>query len=171
MSIASLKAVPEDMRTSIIRIHSYRDKNLQGTFYNLYYGEEIAFGNLTRLLLLMEDMMDEMECPQASVRSRRFGAGRKNAERASIAEELLPKPDQEAIATFAVKVLFRQGASWQGKLAWTEGNTEIAFRSVLEMRGNNSERKEEKQIDLFPLKEKVDGLGRVVNLLVHQLYA
>lgn len=133
MSIASLKAVPEDMRTSIIRIHSYQDKNLQGTFYNLYYGEEIAFGNLTRLLLLMEDMMDEMECPQASVRSRRFGAGRKNAERASIAEELLPKPDQEAIATFAVKVLFRQGASWQGKLAWTEGKREISFRSALEM--------------------------------------
>ena len=77
MSIASLKVVPEDMRTSIIRIHSYEDKNPQGTFFNLYYGEEIAFGNLTRLLLLMEDMMDEMECPQASVRSRRFGKGRK----------------------------------------------------------------------------------------------
>ena len=39
----------------------------------------------------MEDMMDEMECPQASVRSRRFGAGRKNAERVSIAKELLNK--------------------------------------------------------------------------------
>ena len=133
MSIASLKAVPEDMRTSIIRIHGYQDKNLQGTFYNLFYGEEIAFGSLTELLLRIEDMMDEMECPQASVRSRRFGAGRKNAERASIAEELLPKPDQEAIATFAVKVLFRQGASWQGKLAWTEGKTEVSFRSALEM--------------------------------------
>ena len=54
MSIASLKVVPEDMRTSIIRIHSYQDKNPQGTFYNRYYGEEIAFGNLTRLLLLMD---------------------------------------------------------------------------------------------------------------------
>ncbi len=42
MSIASLKVVPEDMRTSIIRVESYRDKNLQGTFYNLYYGEEIG---------------------------------------------------------------------------------------------------------------------------------
>ena len=80
MSIASLKVVPEDMRTSIIRIHSYEDKNPQGTFYNLYYGEEMTFGNLTRLLLLMEDMMDEMECPQASVRSRRFGKGQKAAE-------------------------------------------------------------------------------------------
>ena len=67
MSIASLKVVPEDMKTSIIRIHSYRDKNPEGTFYNMYYGEEIAFGNLTRLLLLMEDMMDKMDSPQASV--------------------------------------------------------------------------------------------------------
>ena len=133
MSIASLKVVPEDMRTSIIRIHSYEDKNLQGTFFNLFYGEEIAFGNLTRLLLLMEDMMDEMDSPQASVRSRRFEKGRKTAERASIAQERLPRPDQEAIATFKVKVLFRQGASWQGKLSWTEGKKEEPFRSALEL--------------------------------------
>ena len=133
MSIASLKVVPEDMKTSIIRIHNYRDKNPEGTFYNMYYGEEIAFGNLTRLLLLMEDMMDKMDSPQASVRSRRFGKGPKEMERASIAQELLPKPDQEAIATFKVKVLFRQGASWQGKLSWTEGKEEVSFRSALEL--------------------------------------
>lgn len=132
MSIASLKVVPEDMRTSVIRIYSYRDKNPQGTFYNLYYGEEIAFENLTRLLLLMEDMMDQMDCPQASVRSRRFGQKAKTPERASIAEQLLPRPDQEAIATFKVKVLFRQGASWQGRLSWTDAKTEVSFRSALE---------------------------------------
>ena len=119
MSIASLKVVPEDMKTSIIRIHSYRDKNPEGTFYNLYYGEEIAFGNLTRLLLLMEDMMDAMDSPQASVRSRRFGKAPKMLERASIEQELLPKPDQ--------------GASWQGKLSWTEGKEEVSFRSALEL--------------------------------------
>ena len=132
MSIASLKVVPEDMRTSMIRVYSYQDKNPQGTFYNRYYGEEIAFGNLTRLLLLMEDMMDQMDCPQASVRSRRFGQKAKTPERASIAEQLLPRPDQEAIATFKVKVLFRQGASWQGRLSWTDAKTEVSFRSALE---------------------------------------
>lgn len=132
MSYASLKVVPEDMRTSIIYIHSYADKNPKGTFYNLYYGEEIAFGNLTRLLLLMEDLMDEMDCPQASVHSRHFGKMSKGLERASI-ERLLPKPEQEVIATFTVKVLFRQGASWQGKISWAEGKEEVSFRSVLEL--------------------------------------
>ena len=133
MSIASLKVVPEDMRTSVIRVYSYDDKNLQGTFFNLYYGEEIAFSNLTRLLLLMEDFMDEIDCPQPSIRSRRFVAGQKIAERISTQKDLLPNPEQETIAIFKVKVLFRQGASWQGKLSWCEGKMETSFRSALEL--------------------------------------
>lgn len=133
MSITSLKAVPENMKTSIIRVHSYRDKNLQGTFYNLFYGEEIAFGSLTELLLRIEDMMDEMDYPQASVQNRRFDAHCKHAEKVNITAASLAKPDWKAIATFKLKVLFRQGASWQGKLTWAEGKTEVAFRSALEM--------------------------------------
>ncbi len=133
MSIASLKVVPEDLRTSIIRIYRYDDKNLQGTFFNPYYGEEIPFGNLTRLLLLMDDYMDEIDCPQVSIKSRSFANQPKSAERITIAEKLLPDLDQEAIATFKVKVLFRQSASWQGKLSWCEGKQETSFRSALEL--------------------------------------
>lgn len=133
MSIASRNVVPEDMRTSVIRIYSYQDKNPVGTFHSLYYGKEIAFGNLTRMLLLMEDLMDEMDSPQASMTSRRLQKGYKKPERASIGEQLLPQPNEEAIATFKVKVIFRQGASWQGKLSWIEGKTEQAFRSALEL--------------------------------------
>ena len=109
------------MKTSIIRICSYDDKNLKGTFYNQYYSEEIAFGNLTRLLLLMEDMMNSMDCPQSSVRSRRFGKEAKIPEKNSMVQQ--QKLDKPVIATFTVRVLFRQEASWQGK----------PFRSALEL--------------------------------------
>ena len=37
------------------------------------------------------------------------------------------------LATFAVKILFRQNAGWQGLIKWCEGNCEESFRSVLEM--------------------------------------
>ena len=133
MSIASLNVIPEDYRTSIIRVYHYEDKNPSGVFYNRYYGHEMAFGNLTRLLLLMEDMMDEMDCPQASVKSRRFTKEPKQLERFSMAQQQLPQSDEKAIATFTVKVLFRQGASWQGKLIWKESKQEMPFRSALEM--------------------------------------
>ena len=132
MSIASLNVVPEDMRTSVVRIHSYQDKNPQGTFYNPYYGEAIPFANLTRLLLLMDDMMNELDCPQVSVRSRRFVTTPKPVERASLPKGLR-QSDEQAIATFYVKVLFRQGASWQGKLRWADEAREVPFRSALEL--------------------------------------
>ena len=133
MSIASLKVVPEDMRTSIIQIYSYRDRNPQGTFYNPYYGEEVVFENLTQLLFTMENLMDEMGYPQASARTRGFKEGPKRMTRTSVAKQLLLSPDQEAIATFKVKVLFRQGASWQGRVCWTGSKEEMSFRSALEL--------------------------------------
>ena len=50
-----------------------------------------------------------------------------------MAQQRLPIPAQEVIATFIVKVIFRQGASWQGMLTWIEGEKEVSFRSALEM--------------------------------------
>ncbi len=37
------------------------------------------------------------------------------------------------VATFQLRILFRQNASWQGSVAWTEGRREESFRSVLEL--------------------------------------
>ena len=36
-------------------------------------------------------------------------------------------------ATFALRILFRQNASWQGSITWLEGEAEQSFRSVLEL--------------------------------------
>jgi len=132
MTASMNKMVSEDMRSCIIRVERYDNKNPEGTVYNLYYGVEVPFENLTRLLLLMEDLMDELDCPQASVKSRRFGIERKQPERYSI-PDLPDKPETEALATFRVKVLFRQGASWQGKIEWMEEGMETSFRSALEL--------------------------------------
>ena len=37
------------------------------------------------------------------------------------------------VATFELKILFRQHASWQGTILWKEGRQEQSFRSVLEL--------------------------------------
>jgi len=132
MTAGTNKMVSEDMRSCIIRVERYDNKNPEGTFYNLYYGAEVPFENLTRLLLLMEDLMDEMDCPQASIKSKRFSREAKPSERGSIPHRM-SQSAQEALATFKVKVLFRQGASWQGKVEWVEEGMETSFRSALEL--------------------------------------
>ena len=43
------------------------------------------------------------------------------------------EPHTGKIATFSVRVIFRQNASWQGSVTWLEEKTEENFRSVLEL--------------------------------------
>lgn len=43
--------------------------------------------------------------------------------------------EQKPLATFQLSVLFRQNASWQGRLTWLERAEEARFRSVLELVG------------------------------------
>ncbi|MBP3332948.1 MAG: hypothetical protein J6M35_02775 [Clostridia bacterium] len=38
-----------------------------------------------------------------------------------------------ALATFSLKILFRQNASWQGSIYWHDGRQEERFRSVLDL--------------------------------------
>lgn len=129
MSVVSLKTVPEELKTTIIKVCDYHDKNPQGFLYNPFYGEEVRFQNLTQLLLVMETIMDGMKFPKDVEKDRCFKCHKNGVEMVCIQ----PQAVQKVIGTFKVKVLFRQGASWQGKLTWVEGKQEIAFRSALEL--------------------------------------
>lgn len=133
VSIASRRVIPEDLRTCVIRIYEYDDKNMQGTVNFLYLNEELQFHNLTRLLLLMEDAMDELDIPQATMRSRRFTTEPKPAERLSLTQQADAFAGRKVLATFNLKVIFRQSGSWQGKLSWVEAGREESFRSTLEL--------------------------------------
>lgn len=133
MSIASDKMIPGRERTNVVRVYSYRDQNPQGTLYNPYYNEEIVFGSLTQLVLALEKQMDETDFPQASTQSRLFREKPKMMNRSVIREQFQLDADAKVLATFHLKVHFRQSSSWQGELLWVEGRQQAAFRSVLEL--------------------------------------
>ena len=42
-------------------------------------------------------------------------------------------PENSGVATFIIRVLYRQHGSWQGEIRWCEGKLEERFRSVLEL--------------------------------------
>ncbi len=116
-----------EYRTSVICIDSYTDGVPAGCVSNPAYGTK-SFGNLTQLLLGIEDMLNEIKCPQAFTTLRKFSEA-----------QLPPIGPVEGtvqtgrLATFAVRILFRRNASWQGSICWLEGNREESFRSVLEL--------------------------------------
>jgi len=119
----------ERYKTTVLCIDSYEDGIPEGRFYNIYDTEGTTFRGLTSFLLQMEDLLDTMNYPQSFSAIRSFG---------QVAEQTASPPSPTEIqegraATFLVRVLFRQNASWQGSLTWLEGDKSQSFRSVLEL--------------------------------------
>ena len=117
-----------EYRTTTVCIDSYENGVLIGRFYNPYLSGGQKFRSMTQFLLRMEQALDAMDFPKAFTVARTFAP----------LPEQGPGPPEEGYspgrkATFAIRVLFRQNASWQGSVTWVEGKREQSFRSVLEL--------------------------------------
>ena len=120
MTQGQSRFVPHEMKRSLIRVYSYRNKEIRGTLQNPYFEEEPYFDNLTQLLIRMEGLLDALDFPQRSMEGRAFD----QPEQRAAAGAPRPAPEalgeQKPLATFQLSVLFRQNASWQGSLTWLE---------------------------------------------------
>jgi hypothetical protein len=124
----ALKAWGDPYRTTVIALDSYQDRVLKGRLYNPYRSAAATFTSTLDLLTQVEDLLDEMQFPAAYTTTRSFSPP---AAQETAAQT--PPPDAGRLATFAVRVLFRQNASWQGAVRWVETDQEESFRSVLEL--------------------------------------
>ena len=122
------RAWGNEYRTTTVCIDSYENEVLSGRFYNPYLETGREFHSLTQFLMEMEQALDAMEFPKSFTATRCFAP-------APDGRSAPPGTEFRAgqLATFAVRVIFRQNASWQGSVLWLEGEREQSFRSVLEL--------------------------------------
>ena len=118
----------EEFRTTTVCIDSYENAVPSGWIFNRYVPEGRAFHSLTQFLLEMEGLLDDMDFPKAFTELRSFAPPSRN-ETGPPGTEVR----QGMQATFVIRVLFRQNASWQGSVTWMEGKQEQSFRSALEL--------------------------------------
>ena len=115
-------------RATLVCIDSYDHKILSGRIISPYFEGCITFNSTIELLLQMESLLEEMNWPQSFSSIRSF----KNSE-----EKSLPISSEHIkegkLATFYLRVLFRQNSSWQGSVFWHEKMKGESFRSVLEL--------------------------------------
>lgn len=116
-------------RSTIICVDGYENKVPIGRLYNSSNEEGVSFHGVMELLLSMESMLEEMNGPQSFSSRRSFGP---------LGERTVTPVTADAVregklATFSLRILFRQNASWQGSLFWYDGKQEESFRSVLEL--------------------------------------
>ena len=118
----------EEYRTTLVCVDSYNKGVPQGRFYNPYMKTEQNFQSLTQFLQSMEKTLEKMDFPKAFTATRTFAPLPDYTTGPPLSRS---KPGNQA--TFAIKILFRQNASWQGSITWLEGKREQSFRSVLDL--------------------------------------
>jgi hypothetical protein len=114
-------------RTIMVYVDSYINDVPVGRIKNAADNEVRSFQSLIQLLMMIERGLNASKFPQAFEKLRTFGAGG-----GCTAVEDTARTHGEN-ATFAIRILFRQNASWQGSVFWAEGEQEESFRSVLEL--------------------------------------
>ena len=111
-------------------VDSYDHGVMTGRFFHPSLKDgSCDFHSLVQLLLQIEQLLDSINYPQAYTAKRTFAP-------TSDLHLSGGDPGQSRTgrkATFLIKLMFRQHASWQGSVTWVEGKGEQTFRSVLEL--------------------------------------
>lgn len=113
--------VKNEYRSSLLCIDSYDNKTLAGRIYNPYLEEGRSFENVMQFLILTQELFNMMDYPQPFVKTRMFWKSPCGEESSPVSDKTAKKlPQNGKKASFILKVIFRQNASWQGSLAWLD---------------------------------------------------
>lgn len=124
------KLYGEAYRRIRICVDSYDEGVMTGRYYHPGAGDEgLAFRSLTQLLIGVEDLLNEGNFPQSFMARRTFAPQLEKPP----CSDAAGAPRDGTLATFEIRLMFRQHASWQGGVLWVEGKAEQSFRSVLEL--------------------------------------
>ena len=112
----------------ILCVDSYENKVLVGRIYNVLRDSSVPFISTMDMLIKLDALLDESKVVQAYSIKRVFTP---NTATDSLSQT--GSVEEGKLATFSIKLLFRQNASWQGAVHWCDGHSEETCRSVREL--------------------------------------
>lgn len=117
----------------LICVDSYEDRLMNGRIYSKSLGGSTEFKNLVQLILAVQSAIDRLGFPEPYTITKDFSCGRSTENDYPIVMSEKSSDRMGALATFQIKIIFRQNASWQGIVTWIDGRREESFRSALEL--------------------------------------
>ena len=108
----------------------------QGRMYGCYSREPFRFQNELQLMRKMEELMDWLDYPQSSMKTRSYQKAEREKqadqpEKVWGCEEMLQ--ERGVRGTMVIHVQYRQNATWQGKILCVETGETQEFFSMLEL--------------------------------------
>ena len=126
-----------NITSSRICIDQYQGDDMKGRIFHVIRKEPICFRGILSFIKGMDELLDTYDFPQAGMKLRTFSTGIKVIEKEPnlVLNETTQVKDvlRGKLATFRIRILFRQNATWQGTIRWVEQGEEQKFRSVLEL--------------------------------------
>lgn len=120
----------------LVCVDEYDEGRLSGRVYSTLKDEPVEFTGIIMMLKVIENIFSEADSPHATTRCRTFGKMAPQVRRIGPEPrniDLTTSSFRGNLATFALKIIYRQNATWQGTLQWMEKGKEENFRSVLEL--------------------------------------
>ncbi len=137
------KRVSSTDQVDTIKVYSFKDENIAGTFSNSLYGEDIAFENIMSLILLIEDCMNAISFPRPMASLRKLGgmSGQLSSRAAFTGTDAgeppgygaFPDDTAEPVAVFRLRIIFRTLSGWQGEIKDMGTGRKLTFKSDLEL--------------------------------------
>jgi hypothetical protein len=122
------KMTSNEYRTTVVCVDEYDQGRMSGRIFTPYLQDGECFESLVEMLKEIDGLLDNMRFPQSFEMKRSFSEVKNLPVRTGEIAQRIGRR-----ATFSLRVLFRQNASWQGSVTWIEGKMEESFRSVLEL--------------------------------------
>lgn len=116
----------------LICVDSYEDRLIAGRLYSKCLGGLSEFNNMMQLILSVQSVIEQLGFPEPYTLTKDFSVGCSDGVFPFVfGEDSIER--KGTLATFQIKILFRQNASWQGIVTWIDGRREESFRSALEL--------------------------------------
>lgn len=112
---------------AVLSVDDYTEKIVTGSVWFCNDERAHPFQGLMQLLLLL----DSKAALTSDKRCKRFAREERTDRETEAGKSADPR--RGALATFRLRLLFRQNSSWQGLVSWVEGRQEESFRSTLEL--------------------------------------
>lgn len=124
-----------------VAVDDVKDGEIIGRLCNHYECIVKNFTGTLQLITYADDFFDKHNYPQATHEMRSFNQAKSSSQNSQkIDDSEVLKVDESNIiiesggkATFMIQVQYRQNATWQGTIKWTEGKKIVHFRSGLEL--------------------------------------
>lgn len=125
------KPYGEACRTTLLCVDGYDRRVPEGRLYHPAQAGGAHFFGVMDLLLKVEALADDLQFPQSFEQLRTFAPGQVTVDWDQ--DPAAAAKSHGVLATFSLRLYFRQHSSWQGTLTWLDGKEEQPFRSVLEL--------------------------------------